>query len=210
MEMFFDGKSTLKDYLLDLQSCYITAPVRKQYLVNVFGADGEDDLADGLGPARYETRTVTAKFLPAVSGGRGLVSALLHELEGRTVQIVLPDDPEHYMTGCVHVASAGIGDSGEITITARCLPWRYAATECVCVCPASESDAEYTLYNSGGREAVPTVTVSADARITMDGVSLALSAGTYLLTELTIPGGESISFQVSGGPVELRFREAVL
>lgn len=209
MDMRFDGKSNL-DYGLDLQSYAITAAKRKQYLVDVPGGDGQLDLYKGMFPARYEPRTLTAVFRPVGNNVWQIVDDLVNALEGHYVNIVMPDKPNYYMTGSVHIASAGCKPDEDITVTAVCMPWRYAAQEIVLQIQESDAEVQYTWYNNGTREAVPTVTVTGEALITAGTTSLALSAGTYQLTPLTIPGYGSITVSISGGPVEVRYREAVL
>lgn len=210
MDMLFNGKSALAYFGLDLQDCYITPPARKQYIIDIPGADGAIDLMQGMGPARYSPRTITATFSISAADARTAVDRILADLEGRTVPVVLPDDPTHYMTGTVHMSGAGYrtGDSVQLVIT--CAPWRYAMAEVVHSIPASESDVTYTWENSGTREAVPEVTAEADVRIVFGAASMAISAGTYLLTALTIAGKGSITVSVSGGAMTVRYREAIL
>lgn len=213
MEIFFNGKSTVSYYHLKLLYCVITPPKRKQYLIDIPGGDGEIDLCDGMFPARYEPRTVTAVFTPSADYGLQAVNKLLNDLEGRNVRIVLPGDSQHYMTGTVHITAYGPGLGArvaEITVTAVCMPWRYATDEVVHQIPASSAEVSYTWRNEGTREAVPTVTVTGETLIVVDASSIALSAGVYQLTTLTIPGNGTITVSISGGPVEVRYREAVL
>lgn len=206
MDMNFDGRSALSCYGIDLLEAAITPPVRKRYRVDIPGGDGSVDLYEGLGQPVYENRTVTAVFQP-ISELHQTVDKLINDLEGRTVSIVLPRDTEHYMTGDIHIASASCN---KITITADCLPWRYSAEEVVYQIPESETAVQYTWNNAGSRDAVPTVTVSEELLIESGTASIALSAGTYQMTTLTIPGNGSISVSISGGPAEVRYREAIL
>lgn len=210
MEMFFDGKSSLTHFGLDLRECCVSPPVRKRFSIDVPGADGTIDLMRGMGSPLYENRTVTASFVAADANVRAAVDRLLAELEGQTVPIVLPDDADHYMTGEAHISGAGCQPGAKVTITVTCGPWRYAAEEVVHQIPASDDEVKYTWANTGTREAVPEVTVEDELRIVLGDTSMALSAGTYLLTVLTIPGRGSITVTVSGGAATVRYREAVL
>ena len=199
-------------YGINLLEAAITAPVRKRYLVDIPGGDGSVDLYEGLGQPVYETRTVTAVFQP-ISELHQTVDKLINDLEGRTVNIVLPGDAQHYMTGCIHIPSAGRSGAmscDKITVTAVCLPWRYSAEEIVHQIPESETAVQYTWNNAGSRDAVPTVTVSGELLIESGTASIALSAGIYQMTTLTIPGNGSISVSISGGPAAVRYREAIL
>ena len=212
MDMSFDGKSALSQYGLSLVSASITPPVRKRYWVDIPGGDGAVDLYEGLGEPAYENRSLTAVFRP-VGEFQQTVERLVNNLEGHTMQITLPNDSQHYMSGCVHIPAAfapSISSCGEITISATCLPWRYSKAETVYQAPKSENAVQHTLRNAGSRSVVPTVIVEGEAIIEIGTTSSALAAGTYQMTGLRIPGGGSISIKVSGGPVEIRYREAML
>lgn len=210
MEMFLDGKSTLTHYGLDLISCAITPPRRKQYLVSIPASDGDLDLMDGLCPPRFETRTITAVFALPPGNARETVDQLINDLEGREINIVLPNDAGHYMRGKIHVSSAGALPGAEVTVSATCAPWRHFAEEVVYHIPESDVEVVYTFANAGTREVVPTVTASGELTIVYDGSSTTLSAGTYQLTYLTISGRSNIHLQISGSAAEVRYREAVL
>lgn len=210
MDMLFDGKSALRDYHMNLLSCKITPPVRKTYPINVPGADGEIDAAEGMYPARYEMRTITATFAPSGRPLTDTVSALINALEGRTVEVILPGDAEHYMSGTVHVVGAGGMVAPEIMLTILCMPWKYAAQEREYTVPASATERTYTLVNGGTREAVPTLELSGDATITFDGSTYTISAGKYMMTELTISGNGSITVGIKGKSAKIRYREAIL
>lgn len=211
MDMKIDGKSASEYYGLNLQSWAITTPVRKRYTVDIPCADGNVDLMEGLSAPRYEMRTLTATFRARSTEIWGISDMLMRELEGRTVNIVLPDDSDHYMIGRMHISSVGGKPITEVSIYAECYPWRYAAQVTVVTCAASESEVEYTLSNSGTRDAVPDVIVSDQVVIAYGSNSMALGKGTYQLVALTIPGNGQITIKVSGGgSVEIRYQEAIL
>lgn len=210
MEMFFDGKSTLSHYGLQMKHCYITTPIRKRHLVDILAADGNVDIMDGIGEPVFENRTVTASFrmlLPAQDSRERIIS----DLEGRTVQIVLPDDLRYYMTGRVHIAGVGQHIGDELTITADCLPWRIALTETVHEIAASEEEKQYRWRNGGRRLAIPTITVGDTAAIiTINGVTKVLPSGTHILSEFGIPGYGTAKVSAHGGAFTARYKEAIL
>lgn len=209
MELWFDGKSSLTHFGLDLQNCYITAPKRKKHLIDVLCADGAIDAMQGFEPT-YENRTITASF-KILGSGYETRDRILNELEGRTVPIVLPDDIRYYMIGEPHVSASGFRPGDPLTITAVCLPWRYARNETVYEVDASETDVQYRWRNAGKRYAVPEITVqSEDVILTIDGNEKTLVSGTYLLSELGIPGFSTIIITARGGAFTARYREAIL
>ncbi len=210
MEMWLDNKSTLSYYSLDLQSCMITTPRLKTYPYDIPGADGQLDLLKNMGPPRYEMRTVTAQFKICGGNVRQVIDRLINELEGRTVEIVLPNDSAHYMTGDVHISCAGYRPEDGVSITANCLPWRLSRQEVVISIPASEIDVSHTWFNKGRRDVVPELDVQEEAKMTMDGIIYTLAPGTHLLSILSIPGGSSTTVTMRGGALTVRYREAIL
>lgn len=126
-DMSFDGKSAFSYYGLDLQYCVISAPVRKRSLLDIPCTDGRTDLLKNLGGPWYESRDLRAEF-KARGDVRETVDKLISELEGQNVQIVLPLDTDHYMTGDIHISSAGYFPGADVVILATVGPWRYPAS----------------------------------------------------------------------------------
>lgn len=210
-DMSFDRKSAMAYWGLHLLSCYITTARKKKYLLDILGSDGAVDALEGMGQPTFENRTITASFQAIDSHPQDTVDRLLNDLEGRTVQIVLPDKPNYYMTGTIHVCCAGYRPGADITITADCMPWRYAIQAVKHTIPASETDVQYTWRNSGTRLAVPEITVAGDdVNIIIDGVAKTLAMGSHLVPDLAIPGHGTITVLVSGGEMNVKYREAIL
>lgn len=210
MEIFFDGKSTLKHYGLILQSYSRTPPIRKRYLYSVAGADGQTDLLKGMGPPRYETRTIRATFKVSAPNPQQVFDRLINELEGQTASIVLPGELPYYMVGDIHISSGCVKPGGEVLIVATCLPWRYFRQEVVIDIAASDVDIVHTWHNSGTRDAVPELTVHEPIYITQDKVETNYQPGTYLMPDFSIPGGGSVSATIRGGSFTVRYKEAIL
>lgn len=210
MEMGFDGKSSLSYYGLDLQYCYITTPKRKRSLVDVLAADGMIDAMKGFEPT-YENRTVTAEFKVIAGSMEDARNRLINELEGRTVKIILPDNPNYYMLGDIHISGAGCRPGSQVMITADCIPWRYSRIETVYHAAASAANVNHTLRNAGTRLAVPEITVDDDdVIITVNNEEKTLVAGVHLLPDLAIPGDGILVVTARGGSFTARYREAIL
>lgn len=191
---------------------------RKQF-VEVPGRDGELDLSTALtdGAPRYGNRTLTATF--ERSDGTRLereaaINTMVNWLDGWRMDIRLPDDDLHYITGRVQVAK-NYNDPAHaaVTVTAVCDPWRYNNYETVRTLTAGADPVETILTNAGRRTVVPTLTITGEGAAVMlvyGAYSWALGAGVYQLPDLILPqGGITISYSGTG---ELRFtyREAVL
>lgn len=210
MDMTINGRSCLGWYGLSLESCYLSAPRRKRLLLDIPGADGQLDLLEGWGDPAWETRTITARFAAGNDAGLTLCR-LMNELEGKTVPIVLPGFPAHYMTGTVHISAGSVFRGSEVLITAECDPWLYARTEQNISVPASDEAVTRIIRNRGGKRVIPELTVTgSDAVITLAGEELTLAPGTHIDARFAIAGGGSLTLTIRGGAVTIRYREAVL
>lgn len=210
MEIWFDNISSLRDYNLEMEYCYITTPKRKRNLIDVPAADGDIDVMEGIGEPTYENRTVTALF-KMLGNIKATRYRIINNLEGKTVQIVLPGDPNHYMVGRVHVAGLGFSPGDELLIIIDCNPWRYARSMVSTSIAASASEGQHTWRNSGRRLAVPEITVeSGDVTFVADGKTTVLGQGTHLVTALAIPGFSSRRVTARGGAFSVQYREAIL
>lgn len=210
MEMWLAGKSSLRHYSLEMQYCYITTAKRKRHLIDVPAADGDIDAMEGIGEPAYENRTVTALF-KMLANAENTREQIINDLEGKTVEIVLPNDLQHYMIGRVHIAGVGVKIGDELLITVDCVPWRYARYEVVVSAAASESEKQHVWWNQGRRLAVPEITVvDTDVTLTADGETKLLAKGTHLSSDLAIPGFGKRIVTASGGTFTVRYREAIL
>ena len=191
---------------------------RKQF-VEVPGRDGELDLSTALtdGEPRYGNRTLTATF--ERSDGTRLereaaINTMVNWLDGWRMDIRLPDDDLHYLTGRVHVAK-NYNDPAHaaVTVTAVCDPWRYNNHETVRTLTAGADPVETRLTNTGRRTVVPTLRITgegASVLLVYGAYSWTLGAGVYQLPDLILPQG-GITITYSGtGEMSFTYREAVL
>ena len=178
---------------------------------------GPLDLSAALtdGDAVYDARTLTATF--ETSEGTRLeretrINAMINALDGRRLNIVLPDDPYRYITGRVKVAKV-YNDlaHGSVKVTATCEPWRYNATETLVVLTAAATAQTTALVNSGRLAVVPLLEVSGGEVVLVYGPhSWALGEGIYELPDLLLYNGESVITYSGAGSLILTYREAVL
>ena len=195
----------------------LSDPAYKDNFVAIPGRSGDLDLSTALtdGEPVYNNRIMTAALESSVGSRldrKARIDSMINLLDGRQMQITLPDDDTHYVYGRVHVALKynAPAHSG-VTVTANCEPWRYAKALTTQTITATSTATEYTLTNVGRRTAVPTFVVAGANVIVAQGTySKALSAGTYILPDITVPtGGAAIT--VSGsGTLTASYREASL
>ena len=210
MEMWFAGLSSLAHYRLEMQYCYISTAKRKRHLVDIPAADGDFDAMEGIGEPAYETRTVTALF-KMLANAEDTRTRIINDLEGKTVELVLPNDLQRYMIGQVHIAGIGHRISDELLVTIECNPWRFTRSEVIIPVASSASEKQHEWWNRGRRLAVPEITVeSSDVTFVVNGEKIVLGQGTHLSSALAIRGFDKISVTASGGAFIVQYREAIL
>lgn len=194
----------------------LSPAVHRTQLVTVPGRDGELDLSTVLtdGSPRYGSRTLTAT-LERSDGTRlereTAIETMINWLDGWRLNITLPDDSEHYITGRVHVAKEYNDPAhAAVTVTAACDPWRYNNYETVRSLTAGETAQDTMLTNSGRRTVVPLIQITGEVRLVYGSYTWALSEGTYQLPDLTIPQGGVLITYSGAGTLTFTYREAVL
>ena len=197
---------------------FTPAEQKTRYLDKPLG-DGTLDLSTALtdGIPRYNDRELAAT-LELSEGTRlereEIIRDMVNRLDGMRLDIRLPDDEHHHVTGRVHVARE-YNDLAHaaVTVTAVCDPWKYADEETVVVLDAYDIPQDATLVNAGRRAVVPTITVTGDMVLLQHGTSsLAVGEGVHKWPELMLtPGSHPLRYSsVSQSTVVIAYREAVL
>ena len=206
-----------------LSGCVLSDPEQKTNYVDRPGWDGTWDVSTVLtdGIPRYKDRTLTL-MLENSQGDRAArektISEMVNQLDGLEWQIVLPDYPDHYLQGRVHI-QVNYSDLAHamVTVTATCQPWLFKAMERIVVLDApitSSTDAStFYLLNDGRKVVTPALTITGTAYVKFNGyVWNNLSAGSYVLPEIRLtPGLNELMYAGStGGKLTITYREAVL
>lgn len=203
----------------------LTDPEQKTNYVEKTGGDGSWNLSTVLsgGVPRYYDRTLTVT-LENSQGTRAdrerEISRMVNRLDGLEWSIVLPDHPDHYLIGTVHVA-VNYSDLAHamVTVTATCQPWLYRSRETVRVIDApitsSTEAATFFIWNDGRKVVTPVLTVKGTAHLTFQGNRTDLTTGTYEWPALQLAPGENElvytgSYGATGETLTLTYREAVL
>lgn len=214
---------TAADGLWTLASCVLTKAAQVQTFVPVPGRAAPLDLSTYLtdGQPYYDNATLEA-VLESSEGDRLerkiRIDLMVNYLDGQTLRIYLPDDPDHYLLGRVQVFPE-YNDLAHcaVRVSAVCDPWLYAAAETVVSLEATATEQTATLYNYGRLAVVPSLVITGEVRIGYGTSSWALSAGEYILPELYLTPGKGLGqrgeheITYSGsGSVTITYREAVL
>lgn len=218
-KIIFGSYDTDTTWGLTLTSWQLSAPSYRSSFVQVPGRDGDLDLSTSLtdGEPRYNNRELVATFEISTStraNRETLFRTIVNALDGRRLNITLPDDATHYIAGRLQVALE-YNDlaHGALTIKGNCEPWRFAATAKTATLTATSTAQTSTLANAGRRLLVPTIVVSGEGAsvvLAFGSSTWTLSAGTYALPGLLLQMGNNTITYSGSGSAELTWREAVL
>lgn len=208
-----------------LTGCILSDPEQKTHYIEKSGGDGSWDLStvqtDGI--PRYKDRNLTIT-LENSQGTRAdredIISAMVNTLDGLEWQIVLPDKPDHYLYGRLHVAvNYNNLAHAMVTVTGVVQPWYYSTRETIVELTApitsSLDAATFTLWNRGRKVVTPVLDIKGTAHLTFNGVRLDRDTGTYKWAALQLmPGENELIYTGSYGGTDesltLTYREAVL
>lgn len=203
--------------LWTLNACTLgEAPFSESY-AKVPGRSGALDLSTVLtdGETTYDNRPFAAR-LESSEGTRlereARIDAMVNALHGQSLNIVLPDDPTHYITGRVSVTKEynDIAHAA-VNVKATCDPWRYSVTETVKTVTATSTEQSLTLTNAGKMSVIPSVVIAGGTiTLSRDGWSKVLTAGTYVLPDIYLKTGGAVLKYKGSGTATFRYREAVL
>jgi len=200
-----------------LASWELSKAEHRSEMVTVPGRDGELDMSTALtdGEPRYSSRTLTAT-LERSDGTRlereAAINTMINWLDGWRVDIRLPDDDGHYLTGRVSVGK-DYNDTAHaaVSLTATCDPWRYNDNETVHRLTAGTEELRARLTNGGRRTVIPSITITGGTVLLKYGAySWALSDGVYQLPDLVVPQGGTEVLYSGTGQISFTYREAVL
>lgn len=216
----FGDYDTAANGLWTLAGWEFPEPEVETNLVQVHGrVMGPLDLSTTLtdGEPRYGSRTLRAT-LESSEGDRlareDRISAMVNQLHGQRVNIVLPDKPQHYATGRLSVKKLYNDPAhAAVEVTAVCDPWLYAAAETRQKLTATTTEQTVTLRNSGAMPVTPLVVVNgstASFQLKYGDNSWTLSAGAYRLPALRLTSGDHAITYSGTGTTTITYREAVL
>lgn len=216
MRYFTLGKyNTWHDWRLTLTAKDVTPPEAKTNYISIDGAHGSLDLTEALtGEVAYQDRTVSASFTTSEAGyveRTRLFWEITTALHGKKVEIVEPDDPDHYFLGRVSITGLEHNQAQmSFAISATCEPWRYAKEETVRTVQLTNSTADIVLRNEGVKVLCPDIEVDGSVTVIFEGASATLTGGLYKVADIKLPHGDSVVRLVGRGTVTFRYREAML
>lgn len=199
-----------------LTGILLSDPEQKLNYVEKPGGDGSWDLSTVLtdGIPRYKDRSLTVT-LECSEGTRDdreqLINEMVNNLDGMIWQIILPDRPDHFLTGRIHVSVnySNLAHAA-VTVTGTVAPWFYSARETIVELTATEVSQTVYLNNNGRRAVVPEITVTGDVNLETNGMHNDFADGSYEWSALLLKQGLTALHYEGNGKVIITYREAVL
>lgn len=216
-KIIFGSYDTAAEGLWTLTGWVLSDAEQKTEYLDIPGGNGRLDASTVLsdGEPVYSGRTLTSTF-ECSEGTRAereeYISHMINWLDGWRMNIILPDDPLHYIIGRVHVKRLYNDHAhASVQVDATCDPWRYNNAETAYWQQATSATQTLTLVNNGRLAVVPTLTITGGSvSVASGGRSWSLSAGVYALPDLYLRSG-SMPLTYSGtGALLVTYREAVL
>lgn len=211
----FDKYNTWHDWRLTLTAKDVTPPEPKTNYVSLDGAHGSLDLTEALtGEVPYQDRTLTASFTTSEGSHADrllLFRELCTALHGKKVDIVEPDDPDHYFRGRAVISGLDMDQVRmSFSVKATCEPWRYASEETARTVELQNETIDVVLWNAGAKTLCPYVDVEGEVALTFEGGSVVLESGSYRVTNIRLPHGGTVVRVTGSGTVIFTYREAML
>ena len=182
--------------------------------IDIPGADGDLDMTDYYGGAKYEN--VKHKFEFATLARRTeyltLFSTIKNAIHGKKGRIIIDGDPSFFYLGrCSVSAFTNDKGAGFVTVECDCEPYKYKVAKTV-VTQAIDGTETVTLTN-GRKRAVPEVTIETAGSLRIvygDNFIWDLGSGSFTLPELELLEGENIVTVTGTGTVSFTWQEGDL
>ena len=197
-----------------LQSKEIGSPAIKVQKIDIPGADGDLDMTDYFGGAKYENVKHKFEFVTVAAHKDylPLFSRIKNAIHGKKGRIIIDGDPSFFYLGrCSVSAFTNDKGAGFVTVECDCEPYKYKTAKTV-VSQAVDGTEAITLTN-GRKRAVPEVTIETAGSLRIvygDNFIWDLGSGSYTLPELELLEGENIVTVTGTGTVAFTWQEGNL
>jgi len=229
INVLIDNIRTYDDWKLMLENIHITFPKPKLELVDIPGMNGEVDLTEVNGPVCYGNRTITLTFSldTDYTQWHSLSSRIAAELHGKQKKCILPDDPNFYYLGRFQLESSKDNDvMTDITITGDVEPYKMEKQSSLepwkwdpfsFVNGVIRNYGNITVNGTGSiniigleKPVVPIIIVDRDMKVTFEGQTYQLKAGTNIEYDIVTSAGDNILSFTGNGEVSIDYRGGML
>lgn len=200
-----------RDFSLILGEKTIEAATPKKMEVEIPGADGTLDITEYFGDINYNNRKLSFMFSTIVPQTEflKLFSQIQNAIHGKKIRVILDDDPDFYYIGRVTVSAWKANKNvGEITIDCECEPYKYKMYETIIT--EEISGTKEIVLNNLRKRVNPVITTSAEFTLAFNNSSYVLSAGTWIIPELSLTAGKNFITVTGTGTIEFKYQEGGL
>lgn len=209
--VYFDEYNSWEDFHLILSEKKIESPAYKSETTDIPGGDGVLDHTEYFGEVKFKNRKLTFTFTTFGSQYdlAEILSRVQNAIQGRKVKITLSNDSDFYYIGRVKIKTP-TNDKNimKIPMECDCEPYKYKVFETV-IKKTINGEVRISCPNLR-KTVVPTIVTDGEIKITFDGATYSLSAGTYLLPEIYFTEGTNILTIEGTATIEIRYREGGL
>lgn len=210
--IWFGTNHSYNKWGLVLTDKKISSPEPKVKQIEIEGSDGMLDLTDFFGKVKYKNRSLSFTFKTVNASQKdflALYSEVQNEIHGKTLQVILDDDPQHFYYGRVTINEWKSNKSiGEIIIDVDAEPWKREVTDTQSTWEINGTST-ITLTN-GKMPVVPTVTNTDSVTITFNGHTGTYPANSTEIPELELTEGTNRMTVNGTGTITFAYRKGWL
>lgn len=211
--IIFNGEEIHTGDDLDLvqEKKTIEKPAIQSHTVQVPGRNGLLNLTKGLtGKVTYYNRTLSFQYFG--SGDREHLLELedfMSKYHGQTIRIIDDDRPGHYYEGEASVSTVLNHGYITITLTVDAQPFRLKTEPTILTRTISDATIKVYLENES-IEAIPTITVTGNITLVLNGAEVSLGTGTYALESIVLLAGVNVVTVSGSGTVIFEYQEGAI
>lgn len=208
--IWFDDVHSHEHLNLVLSKISIPPAAAKTTYVNIPGGDGSVDLTEALGEVKFKDRNCTFTFTvfpyEDFEEKKKYISNLLN---GKRCKIILDKDPEYYWVGRCSINNYESDKNlHKLVVGATVAPYKLKTRLTEVTAPSGDL-VSVTLEN-GRKTVIPTITTSAGAKITFEGNTFDVNAGTHTILNIALKFGKNSMLVTSNDTVTFKYREGDL
>ncbi len=190
----FGGIHSSTDLRLIQQHVDVQPAEPKLNIVDVPGADGGKDFTElPAGRVVYNDRKLTWTFaLYPGEAWRTKHRQVSNALNGRYCKITLDTDPDYYFEGRLSVKKYNVDRTlRQITVEAICRPYMLKQQPTV-VTQGLATTYKTVILQNERKPVVPTITLTAEATLRWNGLTVTLPAGEHKVLDIELQPGENL------------------
>lgn len=208
----FNNIHSFRNLNLILSKVEISPATPKTNFIEIPGSDIPLDLTEALGGVNYSPRECKITFTMNPSGdlSEGAFEAKKTEvsnaLNGLACNIILDKDPDFFYKGrCAVDEYLSEKKIRQIVIKATVHPYKYKK-DITAVTVAAGSH----ILSNGRMSVVPTIITTAETKLTFNGNSYSVNAGTHKILNIELTEGENAITVETTGTVTFTYQEGAL